>query len=147
MANEKRQLSATSEATFVEGQSYHRQNDLHDQFGGNRQSGIAHCAKFPLVFLFTSPSGEEYGYQDDWRTEDKFVYTGEGQIGDMQMTPGNRAILNHIEDERELHLFKKVSQGQYEYVGQFVYDSHETRRAEDAEGKIRDVIQFVLKKL
>jgi hypothetical protein len=147
MSNEKRQLSATPAEHFVEGQSYNRKNDLHEHFGGNPRSGIAPCRKHPYIFLFTSPSGLEFGYEDEWRSEYMYVYTGEGQFGDMKMKRGNRAILNHIEDERELHLFQKVSQGEYKYVGQFMYDSHEIKRAEDAEGKSRDVLQFVLKKL
>lgn len=47
---------------FVRGKVYHRQTEIHGQFGGNRQSGIAPCGQHPYVFLFSSPSGEDFGY-------------------------------------------------------------------------------------
>jgi len=40
--------------------------------------------------LFSSPQGEEYGYQDDWLTDQKYQYTGEGQFGKMEMERGNK---------------------------------------------------------
>lgn len=127
--------------------TYHRQTDLHDKYGGNRQAGIAVCADHPLIFLFTSPTGDEFGYQDGWRSENEYVYTGEGQLGDMEMTRGNLAIRDHRSEGRGLHLFKKVSSGRYGYVGEFEFKSHEVVRGEDGEGKLRDVIRFVLRKL
>ena len=49
---------------FVVGEKYSRSKDIHDKFGGNRQSGIASCASHPYIFLFTGESGESYGYED-----------------------------------------------------------------------------------
>ena len=144
---EKRLQTRQSEPPFIEGRRYHRQDDLHDHYGGNPQSGIAPCANYPFIFLFTSSSGDEHGYQDSCRSETEYLYTGEGQFGDMEMTRGNRAILNHVEDGRELHLFKKISSGEYAYVGQFAYQSHSMVAGDDTEGKSRQMIQFRLKKL
>ena len=132
---------------FEPGKRYHRQGDLHDKFGGNRQSGIAPCAEHPLIFLFTSSRGDEFGYQDGWVSEDLYRYTGEGQMGDMEMDRGNLAILNHQEDGRTLHLFKKVDPGLYEYVGQFEYLKHEIKTGTNGEQRQRDIIQFVLKRV
>jgi 5-methylcytosine-specific restriction protein A len=132
---------------FEVGQHLHRQHDLHSRFGGNRQSGISPCGNYPFVFLFSSPSGAEHGYQDGFRADGVYVYTGEGQYGDMEMKRGNRAILNHVKDGRQLHLFKKVSSGLYEYLGQFEYESHALLAGEDTERKTRQMIQFRLRKL
>jgi 5-methylcytosine-specific restriction protein A len=132
---------------FEQGKTYHRQRDLHDRFGGNRQSGIAACATHPYVFLFGSPRGEEYGYRDGWAGPADYSYTGEGQSGDMEMTRGNRAILEHQASGRELHLFEKVGSGYYEYVGQFRYVSHEVRQGPDVEGQNRSQLIFRLKLL
>ncbi|MCS6851676.1 MAG: hypothetical protein NZ700_10975 [Gemmataceae bacterium] len=41
------------------------------------------------MFLFTAPGGEQYGYQDGWLSTTQFSYTGEGQVGDMEMVRGN----------------------------------------------------------
>ena len=148
MIGEMPSLSHNSSLPFKEGQIYHRQRDLHDRYGGQRQSGIATCATHPFfIFLFTSPSGEEYGYQDERQSENVYILTGQGQSGDMQMKWGNKAILNHIEKERELHLFKKVNPGYYEYIGQFEYDSHDIIMGKDVKGNSRKIIQFILKKV
>lgn len=147
MENVVKSLVINNYQPFVEDKIYHRKSDLHDRYGGQHQSGIATCAKFPYIFLFTSPDGEEYGYRDGWESENIYVLTGQGQFGDMQMKRGNKAILNHFADKQELHLFKKVSPGYYKYVGQFVYDSHDIIQGKDVEGKTRKIIQFKLRKL
>ena len=71
--------------------------------------------------MITAPSGAAYGYIYDGRGEDGFFhYTGEGQEGDQQMTQGNRAIRDHVEEGRELHLFEAHGT-ELEYIGQFRY--------------------------
>jgi hypothetical protein len=131
--------------SFEPGKVYNRQEDLHDKFGGNRQSGIAPCAKAPIIFLFTSEKGDEFGYNDGWVSEEIYHYSGEGQTGDMELNHGNRAIRDHAEEGRELHLFKKVDSGRYEYIGQFEYLRHEIVEGLDAVQKHRGMIRFVLK--
>ena len=129
---------------FTIGQRYHRQTELHDKFGGNRQSGISPCSKHPIIFLFHSPTGKESGYQDGMDFDNKYNYSGEGSKGDMEFTRGNRAILNHQADGRELHLFKKEKSGLYQYLGQFEYAYHQILESEDIENKKRKLIQFTL---
>jgi 5-methylcytosine-specific restriction protein A len=114
------------EFPFQEGQHLHRQRDLHDRFGGNRQSGIAPCANYPFVFLFSSTIGRTHGYADGWLADDVFLFA---------------------KDSRELHLFKKVSSGVYAYLGQFACESHTLLAGEDTEGRARTMIQFRLRKL
>lgn len=75
---------------FEVGKEYKR-TDIHDAYGGQRQGGISTPADHDLIFLFSSSSGEEYGYIDGWQG-DIFHYSGEGQKGDMEFTRGNRAI-------------------------------------------------------
>lgn len=85
--------------TFKKDAIYNRRKDLHEPYGGNQQSGIASCGNHPLIFLFSAPEGEEFGYKDDWISDDEFIYTSEGQRGDMEFVRGNRAIRDHIEME------------------------------------------------
>jgi 5-methylcytosine-specific restriction protein A len=130
---------------FERGKTYHRRTELHGRFGGNGQSGIAPCAEHPYVFLFTAPAGEQYGYEDGWLSTTQFSYTGEGQVGDMEMARGNRAIRDHAAGGRELHLFQKTDRkGYYTYLGQFRYVSHQVRRGADAGGDDRSQIVFTL---
>jgi hypothetical protein len=72
------------------GQSYKR-TDLHKQYGGQRQGGISTPRRWPFLFLFTGKSGSHFGYEDNWH-DGLFLYTGEGQSGDMQFRAGNKAI-------------------------------------------------------
>ena len=76
-----------------------------------------------------------------------YLYTGEGQSGDMTMTRGNLAIKSHSSKRKELHLFDKVSSGYYRYVGRFAYSSHDLINGPDGEGKVRQIILFRLQKV
>jgi len=128
------------------GQLYSRQQHITGRFGGSGQSGIAPSRQAPAVFLFTGGSGEQYGYTDhiDENTG-HLSYTGEGQLGDMQMTGGNKAIANHAMEGRALHVFKALGKGKpYQYLGEFTYDSHHYTRRPDKNGADRSVIVFDL---
>ena len=132
---------------FTVGKVYNRKNDLHQNYGGQIQSGISPSSKYPIVFLFTSPKGKEYGYKDNWVSDRVFKYSGEGQFGDMEFNRGNRAIKNHKEDGRQLHLFKLVASGEYEYMGELEYVKHEIVSGEDADKTKRKMILFTLQKV
>lgn len=59
-----------------------------------------------------------HGYlYDGWRDDRLFHHTGEGQVGDQLMAQGNRAVRDHQEEGRELHVFE-VSGGEATYVGE-----------------------------
>lgn len=92
---------------FKVGQEYRRQ-DLHAEYGGQRQGGISTPAKHPIIFLFSTPSGQQYGYTDSWQGK-RYLYTGEGQEGDMTFTRGNKAIRDH--GDKEIHSFERVKPG------------------------------------
>ncbi len=90
---------------FKKGEVYKR-SLIHEEYGGNRQSGIAYPAKHDMVFIFTGFSGEEYGYNDRWENG-YFLYYGEGQEGDMEFVRGNKAIKTQREKGKSLHSFRK----------------------------------------
>lgn len=92
---------------------------LHDLYGGGRQGGIEPSGKTPNVFLFTSPVGNQFGYNfDGWHSDGTFHFTGEGQRGDQVMTHGNRAVRDHKTENRQLRLFEKVGTS-VRYIGEF----------------------------
>ncbi len=124
---------------FIQGKRYLRR-ELHATYGGQQQGGISTPRDHPLIFLFTGDVGEQYGYQDGWDSEGMFFYTGEGQQGDMQFVRGNRAIRDHVDEGKDLHLFHDVERGIVRYEGQMVYSGHEYRNAPDADGQEREVI-------
>lgn len=132
---------------FTVGKLYHRQNELHDNYGGNRQSGISSCASHPIVFIFTSPRGEEFGYSDSWLTDSIFRYSGEGHFGDMEMARGNIAVRDHVKNGKKLMLFDRSGEGYYEFLGEMRYHSHRIEKAPDVEGRIRKSIAFSLERV
>jgi hypothetical protein len=134
---------------------------LHDEYGGTRQGGISSSNTTPTVLLFTVPghkvaetslnwSHTNHGYVDRWEgTERKvYLYCGMGQDGDQDpLWSGNRAILNHAREGRDLRLFTPNS-GKVQYVGRFYVDETQPYRldkASDRHGRMRTVIQFRLK--
>ncbi len=130
---------------FVVGEVYDRQTEIHDLFGGGRQSGISPSAQSPAIFIFTGDSGEQYGYEDNHGENGVFTYTGEGQLGDMTLTKGNLAILQHAETGRALYLFKALGKGLGQrYIGEFTCASHEWRTGPDKRGTDRKIVVFNL---
>lgn len=141
-----RAISGPLEAPrFVVGQIYDRWPDINVPYGGSRQSGIAPSSRARAIFLFTGDSGEQYGYRDAFDADGVFSYTGEGQLGDMQVTKGNLAITNHASDGRALHVFQSLGKGKgQKYVGEFTYANHSLQRGPDKKGNDRQVIVFHL---
>lgn len=129
---------------FEIGHVYDRRDDLHGHYDGQQQGGISTPADHPLIFLFTGASGSEYGYEDEFRPDGTFWYTGEGQVGDMSMVRGNRAICDHAADGKELHLFEAIGDGDVRYIGQASYLTHHWEERRDANDSLRRAIVFEL---
>jgi hypothetical protein len=128
---------------FTKDEVYKR-SELHAKYGGQMQGGISTPARFDFILLFTSPSGEQYGYKDGWVNEKLYLYTGEGQSGDMTFTRGNLAIRNHLDDKKDLHLFEYTKSGFVRYVGQMMYVGFKERKGIDKNGNPRKIIVFEL---
>jgi hypothetical protein len=124
---------------LVAGRLYERRT-LHERFGGQRQGGIAVSRDYPMILLFM---GEEEPF-GEFLPPGSVAYTGEGQVGDMQLMRGNRAILEHRQTGRELHLFQYVGRGRVRYRGQFEYTGHVQTEGPDRDGTARKMITFRL---
>ena len=101
------------------------------------------------MFVITAPQGETHGYiYDGWSDTDGFFhYTGEGQVGDQQMTQGNRTIRDHEVEGRDLHVFEAHGT-ELTHVGQFRY--HDNRQADAHQAgsdEPRKVLVFRLEQL
>jgi 5-methylcytosine-specific restriction enzyme A len=130
---------------FEVGEIYDRQKDIHAVFKGQEQGGISTPSDVPLIFLFTGQTGEQYGYRDGWSDEGVFLYTGEGQVGDMLFVRGNRAIRDHAALGKDLLLFEFLGKvGKYRYLGQFFCSSWEIRVGPDKSANLRQAIVFHL---
>ncbi len=130
---------------FEIGHIYNRREEIHAQYGGQEQGGISKPSGKPFIFLFTAETGAEYGYKDGWNKDGTFLYTGEGQVGDMGFVRGNRAIRDHKQDNKELHLFRSLGKGKhYEYIGKFTCRPWELGQGTDSLNRARQIIIFHL---
>jgi len=129
---------------FEKGQIYVRK-DLHDQYGGQVQGGISTPSRYPIILIFAGQQGKQYGYLDGWAGDGLYLYTGEGQTGDMEFSRGNKAIRDHVVNDEELHLFESAGPGCVRYKGQMVCTGYEWKKAPDSTGQTRKAIVFHLR--
>jgi 5-methylcytosine-specific restriction protein A len=128
------------------GALYNRLRDIHEVHGGQRQGGISTPARSPVVIIFTGEAGAAHGYHDFWDDSGVFHYFGEGQVGDMTLSKGNRAILRHQQDGKHLLLFQMMGAGKpYRYLGEFVSEGYyEQDAVVDTRGGLRKALVFRL---
>jgi len=127
--------------------AHYVRKELHDRFRGNRQKGISAPADEDFVFVFTGPSGEKYGYDDELLDDGTLIYFGEGRVGDMEFTEnnGNTKLRDHDERGLDLYVFEETSEdGVLSYVGEYEYESHDWTDAPDEHGQKRRAIRFRL---
>jgi len=130
---------------FERGKSYKRAA-LHKKFGGDTQRGISTPKDHPFIFLFSSHSGKDFGYDDQWR-DGIFHYSGEGKKGNMEMKGRNRAVRDHMVDGKALHLFSRiegVAPWEVRYEGEASYVDHYEEPALDVDDNRRKAIVFKL---
>ena len=140
-------LAQPEEWTLLRGQTILRAK-LHDRYSGIRQGGIAPSRKTKNIFLFTDDSSNhEHGYERDyWADDFTFLYCGDGQTGNQELTRRNLQVLNHVRDGRKLRLFSPVS-GKVTYLGELIIDSDKPYELADGlgrDGNPRKVIMFKL---
>ncbi len=123
--------------------------ELTTRFRGQGQSGIVTPKGYPIILLYSSPRGEEYGYQDEWESELVYLYYGQGQKGDMEFKRGNKAIKNSAIDKKTVYLLKKrhSKDPSYRLEGIFVYDSFDWCTQDDPSGGTRRAIRFRLRRV
>lgn len=129
---------------FEVGETYSRWL-IHDVFKGERYKGIAKPSDYPFIIIVTSESGSDYGYMDEFLDDDTFLYSGEGPEGDMKMKDGNKALRDHKQNGKAIHLFEDTDLPWIvTYVGEFEYDGHQIDTLADADGQMREAIRFRL---
>lgn len=130
---------------FKIGENYNRKIDIHDKYKGNEQAGISASKEHPFVFLFTGEAGEKFGYADHWK-DGVFHYTGAGRRGDMTFDHYNKSIRDHVQDGRDLLLFKMLGKGKpCQFIGQFVCTGYDIEQIQDADKQMRNGIIFQLR--
>lgn len=128
---------------FIPGKKYKRA-DIHSKYGGQQRGGCSTPQNFPLILLFTGESGKAYGYDDGWNQEGVFLFYGEGQVGDMEFVRANSSIASHLENHKDIFLFKKVEKAHYRCLGQMICTGYQYKQSPDVSGELRRAIVFEL---
>lgn len=131
---------------FIPNHIYKR-TALQEEYGGNRQGGIATSAKYPYILIFTKPAAHErHGYADRWENKNVFSYTGEGQSGDMKFNRGNLALREHVNNGKRVFLFEYVQTGYVRFVSEMEIIEIGYFETHDTKGQMRSAIRFFFKR-
>lgn len=129
---------------FEIGKEYKRKEEIHGLYGGQAQGGISTPKSYPVIFIFTSDAGEQHGYRDEYRDDGVFWYTGEGQVGDMKMASGNKAIVEHAQNGKTIHVFEYTKKAYVRYIGSADCLGYHEETRPDREGNDRTAFVFHL---
>ena len=130
------------------GKEYKR-SELHKFYGGQSQGGISTPTKHQYVFIIAyKNSGKDFGYEDGWDQERRFyLYTGEGQVGNMKFIRGNKAIRDHNENNKKILLFQETKETYIKLDSELNFIDYEYIQTIDREGNNRSAIQFRLQSI
>ncbi|MCG9782665.1 HNH endonuclease [Vibrio brasiliensis] len=129
---------------FNLGQTYHRKSEIHALYEGQSQGGISTPASVSAIFIFTGDAGEKHGYEDHFTEEGIFHYTGEGQVGDMEMVRGNKAIYESPKTGKAIHVFEYVKKAYVRYNGLAECIGYHEEQKLDRKGNLRNAFVFHL---
>lgn len=140
-------LLSADDLPFEVGALYSRRDQIHGLLGGQRQGGISTPASSPFVILFTGEAGKQHGYHDFWDDNGVLHYYGEGQVGDMKFSGGNRAIREHLANGNRLLLFQMMGHGRAcRFLGEFEFvHAYEQFEVPDTKGLPRKALVFMLR--
>ena len=139
-------LQPISDIPYEIGALYNRRQEIHGRLGGQVQGGISTPTNTPFVILFTGEAGKQHGYHDFWDDSGVLHYYGEGKAGDMQDRAGNRAVREHLQNNKRLLLFQMMGHGRpYRFLGEFRCRRVYTKaNVPDTNGQARTAIVFEL---
>jgi hypothetical protein len=127
----------------------YRRADLHSRFGGNRSTGIVPSRREPVVLLFHTEEPIQQFYRDGFDRDGVYWYSGEGTVGDMKWTSGNRSVRDHAQAGADLLLFERAQRkdGLWRFSSNLHYSGHKIEPRPDKKGQERSAIVFGLRPL
>ncbi|MFJ5099846.1 hypothetical protein [Streptomyces sp. NPDC088554] len=135
--------------------------EIRPILGGSAYGGICPAIEERNVILYSDHEvAKKFGYHDGWLSENDtlgpiFEYTGAGKSGHQSLTQsGNKAILQHVQSGRTLHVFTRVGKitgtdtKTHRYIGEFAIDEEQPfvpRQGLGEDDLIRTAIVFRLR--
>lgn len=92
--------------------------EIYHEYRGQTQGGIRLANATNSIILIENPNAVYHDRIDEINPT-VLLYTGQGLVGDQYLTNRNRALLNSVEDKKELHLFYYKGPNRYEYRGEY----------------------------
>lgn len=121
--------------------------EIYHEFCGQTQGGIRLANATNSIILIENPNAV---YQDrfDAINPSVLLYTGQGLVGDQQLTNRNRVLLNSADEKKELHLFYYNGRNRYEYKGEYqLADDVFEETQPDENGNKRRVYMFPIRRV
>jgi len=115
------------------------------RYSGNLKTGVRHVVLITVLDK-TPEESLENPYRDRFEGH-LLVYTGEGRVGDQQMTRGNLILKMQMEKGFPVYVFEKKSPGRYVFLGRFNVEGFQTEQQPDVRGKTRKVFVFTLRRV
>ncbi|MEM3765765.1 MAG: YDG/SRA domain-containing protein [Candidatus Bathyarchaeia archaeon] len=114
------------------------------RYNGSLQKAIKHVVLITVLHKTTEESLRN-PYND--RLEDDILfYTGEGRVGNQEMTRGNLALKRQMTEGYPVFVFEKKSPGKYMFLGQYYVLSMHVEIQPDIKGQRRKVFLYKLKR-
>jgi len=123
--------------------------DMHKLVGGSFRHGMTSCSHGEEFLLFhDGKKSRKFGY-DVWegpRPDGSFKYSGQGTVGDQELTKANAALISAHENMKPIHLIESVD-GECSYLGRFILGDpyYEIKQVHDISGhNLRKMFVFNL---
>ncbi|WP_102029175.1 YDG/SRA domain-containing protein [Salirhabdus sp. Marseille-P4669] len=107
--------------------------------------GIRYRTGDPNVSIITTISGKHDNPYEDRFINDTLYYTGEGRNGDQELKFGNLRLYECQIEKTPVHVFQKVKDNHYMFLGMFRVMDYHIESQPDDNGKIRSVYTFEMK--
>ena len=115
-----------------------QRSEMHEIVGGSFRHGMTSCSQGEEFLLFhDSKKSRKFGY-DVWegpRPDGSFKYSGQGTVGDQELTKANAGLISAHENLKPIHLIESAD-GECTYLGRFILGDpyYEEKQVHDVSG-------------
>lgn len=116
--------------------------------GGIRYRGTAEDPQYVVVIssdpgTYNDRPDRRRPYYDRWENG-TLLYTGEGKVGDQELTEGNLALYLQALRRFPVYLVRQLAVNQYKYTGQYQLQGYHQEPQRDETGVLRQAYVFHL---
>lgn len=109
--------------------------------------GINPTADKVILISSINKAAGNFVYHDRWTDDGDYIFSGEGRVGDQNLTARNKEIIDAERNGKVIHLIIKFSHEEYYYQGIFKLVGYTYEDDLDEEGNTRKEYKFRLRKV